>query len=470
MSRYLERQGLSADNARAAARDYFGQDGGPPPSIDTLPPPDRGPGSAGGRGGPNAPERGARSPFESAENAPFETQRLTPDQMRRALREADTVRIEAEQVRQMAEQGETIRMTAEQLRAVAERSDTVRLTPEQQRQIAEGADTVNLTPKQMRAMADGSETVRMTPEELRAVTERSDTVRLTPEQQRRLAETSETARFSPEEASPQRPDPAPVPERELRNPELPAEREFQTEEAALRAAEPDGLLPAERQEIARLDRAIAENKNELVPEIQELNQLAERTLMQHERSAVAGRGEQFQKRLELRQRQGAAPQHEIPQGSAAADRPQPTINAGPTPRRHMVRGDSDYLNAIMGNSRFEASQNHVFAETVNSNVRAIIQEGRFPTGHNGNPQQIHLLQVGPNRYIIQNGHHRVVSAEIAARLTGRPLLPSDAIGTGLEPIIPADRLVVRTQESATQGATPRLPARDTRGWGQVGVK
>ncbi len=472
LSNYLEKQGLSRRDARAAAGEYLDQPTRVSPPREqpaTAPPKNPEGGSAAGRGDRSTPPppRGARSPIEATESALFETRRLSPEQIRRAVQEAETVIIEPDQISQLAIEGEPISLTPEQLRAIAERSTTLRLTPEQQRQLAQSAETVVLTPEQMRQMAQNAETIRLGAVDLRMMAERQNTVVLTPGQRRFLAENAPTVRLPAERAGGRPPTRAETPTRELRNPGLPSQAEFQTPEAAIRANEPDGLLPAERGQIQVLTRRIAESELEMVPGNQQINQLAERTLMRHQRIAVRSRGVRFRENLDLRQRQGAAREHPIGADFPMADRSQPGINNGINPRRQMVPGDSVYLENIMASSRFEPTQNHVFSETINNNVRTILEQGAFPPDHLGNDRPIRLLQTrdSPPRYIIQDAHHGLIAAEIAARLSGRPLLPSDAAGTGMAPIIPAEHLIIRV---AAETSGP--PARDARGWGQVGVR
>jgi hypothetical protein len=241
------------------------------------------------------------------------------------------------------------------------------------------------------------------------------------------------------------------------NPDLPPEAEFQSPEAAERFSDPDGLLAGERERMAEIDRRIRDLENEFVlGDEAELNQAIEIEALQRERTGLQAGGEEFQNRLDLRQRQAAAGEFAVPADSPVANRPQGNINGGTTPRRQMVQGDSDYLAAIMGTSRFEPTQNHVYADTINARVNEILTTGRLPASQRG---QIRLVELSDGSYVIRDGHHSLIAAEIAARLTNRPLLPSDAARTGGQPIIPPERLFIETSSTG----------RDVRGWNQVGV-
>jgi hypothetical protein len=227
-------------------------------------------------------------------------------------------------------------------------------------------------------------------------------------------------------------------------------------------------LANERDKILDLDLRIREVENEYVPESAATMRLAELAALRLERNGIRSNGEVFQNRLDLRQRQGAAGEFPIPEGAAAADRRQPTLNSGRTPRRRMVRGDQDYLRDIMANSRskFTPTQNHIYAETVNDHVTEILTTGRFPRYDiHGVPSMLVLREEGPGIYVIRQGHHRLVAGQIAARLTGRPLLPWEAALRGETSIIPADRLMIEKLDT-------KVPTSgDTRDWTHgVGVR
>ncbi len=461
--RYLESRNLSPAQARAEAKAYFDQlppeTGSAAPRGPSRPPGDGPPppGSQTPRGDRSTPppERGARSPFESADRAPDQA-RYRPDQVRRANAEANRVALEPEQMSQMAASGETIRMTPAELRAVAERTDALRLTPEQQRLAADGAPSVPLTEGQVQQMARSGETVRMSPTELRAVAERSDTLRLTPDQRQQITNL--------EGAPPPARTPRPTAAQERRNPNLPPEREFQTAEAAERAQSPDGLLASERLRIEDLNRRIVDNQIEMVPDTHQTAHLAERTFLRHERSIVQSRGQAFRDRLALRERQAWAGRHEIPAGSRQAGRSQQHVNGGRLPQRELVVGDKDYLGSIMGDTRFQPTQPEVFVDTINGHVRTILQQGRFPASGNNRPVMLH--EVSPGRFVVRDGRHRLVASEIASRLTGRPLLPRDVVpGSGLEPIIPAEHLLL------TKAGDKRVAVtRSEKSWSRLGVQ
>jgi hypothetical protein len=222
-----------------------------------------------------------------------------------------------------------------------------------------------------------------------------------------------------------------------------------------RAASADGLLPAERARLKQLERQIDEKRNEFVlGEAAEDRQLAELTQLRLQRRSLVDEGMEHLGRFELRARQDAAPDYRIPNGSGA--RLQTHAEHGSVPLRQLVPGDQNYVANIMGLS-IRPTQKDIYASTVNKNVQQILDGGPFPTSRDGG--KIKLLKVGDNEYVILQGHHRVVAAQIASRLTGRPLLPDQATG-GVRSIIPKEHL----DDSAK--ITDRVEAN----WRTIGVR
>jgi hypothetical protein len=221
-----------------------------------------------------------------------------------------------------------------------------------------------------------------------------------------------------------------------------------------RRAAPDGLVEAERAELAEIDRELSRLSTKRSGPKAEANRLADENYFKRKRQSIIDEAADVQRRLDLRARQQAAPDHQIPAGYDASVMVQANAEAGHMPLRYMVEGDQAYLTNIMQGGQFRAAQGEVYVNTINRNVETILAGGPFPTG-----QGKVILQRVPGGYLIVEGHHRVIAAEIVRRLTRRPVLPS-AETIGNPSIIPRDQLVIRE----TTGALSE------KAWRSIGVK
>ncbi len=79
-------------------------------------------------------------------------------------------------------------------------------------------------------------------------------------------------------------------------------------------------------------------------------------------------------------------------------------------------------------------------------MEQILRGGEFPVSPDGL-----RIRIGTDG-TIQNGHHRLIAAQIVSRLTGRPLTQ------GPNRVIPSNRIV--------EGVTPAKPAKS---WDGIGV-
>ena len=149
----------------------------------------------------------------------------------------------------------------------------------------------------------------------------------------------------------------------------------------------------------------------------------------------------------LTKRQQAAGEFDLRQTENAIARPQRHLNQGSVPRRRVVAGDDAYIGNIMRGTGFRRTQRKVWASTINEYVDDILHGKPFPRGRDGQP--IKIATDGS----IQNGHHRLIAAQIVSNLTGRPLT------NGSNAIIPPQNIV--------EGVAPKSGARI---WESLGVE
>lgn len=467
LAQYLQKNGVPPAEARARAERYFatadegstliGRDfsersGG---AIDSA-------GAA--RLQNKLPRAPFHSPFEGALQGRGRAEPLPPDVVGRAIPETDGIRLEPDQIRKLADEGRTIRMTQDELRAVLERHDTIRLTPEQQRRLAEGAETVRMTPEQMRRIADESGTVSVAPGEGLGIAQGSETIILTREQQARMAQIESwhrRDRLTAERIA------ARVRDETLRGRARPG---VLTETDLLRQKTPDGLLPVERKKLAQTGMEILQLRRarRAAGDAFPIGQEARLTLLERQHRAIIDRGKAALERIRLVRRQQEAPRFEAP---AAETRRSGTM-------RHLVAGDEEYLNSIMRYSDFRPRQGHIYADTVNKAVSALLREGRLPPDRRGTRTPIKLDIGEDGLYTVRDGHHRIVAAEIVHQLTGRPILPKDVVpGSKMRPIISAKEVVftdsrgdlVQTDNPAAKARRLVREAQERQSW-RIGVR
>lgn len=128
--------------------------------------------------------------------------------------------------------------------------------------------------------------------------------------------------------------------------------------------------------------------------------------------------------------------------------------------RKLIPGDADYLGGLMSGNQVQVvdadgkvlfngtvrpSQDSVCAEVINNFVVDILNSppGEFPRSVD-NPDQ--LIEVYDNGTMGDGGHHRMIAAVVASRLTGRPLTG------GSNPIIPPGQ--IRIMPSGGRQARP----------------
>lgn len=89
------------------------------------------------------------------------------------------------------------------------------------------------------------------------------------------------------------------------------------------------------------------------------------------------------------------------------------------------------------------SQNEVFADAINDQAQLMV-DGKFPWDNVPKGEKIKIVN-----NVVYQGHHRLIAARLASRVTGRPVIGPP----GVNPIIPADQIEL-VQTSAETNRTP----------------
>lgn len=217
--------------------------------------------------------------------------------------------------------------------------------------------------------------------------------------------------------------------------------------------EVDPMLPTqiERAAIGELEELVAIAGTRELTAAEFTRSLEARMVAREHARRVAG--------IELAERQRLAPEFNYPQVGGG----------GARLRRHVVPNDNAYIQSVMGRSRFAPTQNDIYVGRINEYVQTML-DGGFPAANTG--AVIELLPVGNQagrtaaqilaapqgmRFLIAEGHHRIVAAQYVHEITGRPLF------VGENAIIPAGQVRLITPGE-------RAISRFENSWRSIGVR
>lgn len=244
----------------------------------------------------------------------------------------------------------------------------------------------------------------------------------------------------------------------------------ETPEDRQRTLDPDGLTFKERKAAEKLDQQLEKftaKRNKSTAD------LANEATLNQARSALLGRGREYRESLALLDRQVAVRDFELPTDLARTLQAQRRINDGLIPRRELVEGDKQYVGRVMAGTKIHPTQTDIYASRVNYYVREILRTGKMPPSVKDGVPVVLQQADKSSELIVANGHHRIVAGQIASRLTGRPLLPSQRVPGAPPSIIPPDQvIIIKPGQTVDLGNGRNITAnltRDKRAWSRLGV-